>query len=110
MKRSELMHIMIEIDTMRVLSEDEHPGIVKLIEVFQNKKTTYLVMECVEGQTLQEWCLNSSKNAQYREQHALTLFQKITSALAHVHSRGIVHRDIKLENILLKRSEDPHTK
>lgn len=110
MKRSEVFHIMNEIDIMRVLSEDGHPGIVKIFDVFRVKRTTYIVMEYIEGVSLTKWSLEIEKSGYNLEQKAQPIFKQICSAMAHIHSRGIAHRDIKLDNILLQRIMNPQSR
>lgn len=60
-----------------------------------------VVMEACEGGELYEYVVNRGGLS---EASAATIFQQLCSALSHAHSRGVTHRDIKLENILLARS------
>ncbi|RYZ44645.1 MAG: serine/threonine protein kinase, partial [Myxococcaceae bacterium] len=61
----------------------------------------YVVVDYVEGYTLGEWLEKMHPTA-----HEVTaLFVKLASALAHVHSRGVFHRDLKLSNILVRASD-----
>lgn len=56
MEQWEIYHLINEIDIMRVLSEDGHPGIVKIYDVFKVKRSLYIVMEYIEGMSLMQWC------------------------------------------------------
>ena len=87
-----------------ILKNLNHPNIVKLKEVKKTKKHFYLVMEYCNGGELKSFL------DKYKEKfkHAFTeeivqyLMRQIMSAMYYLHSNNIMHRDIKLENILLK--------
>ena len=87
-----------------ILKNLDHPNIVKLKEVKKTKKHFYLVMEYCNGGELQSFL----DKYQEKNKHAFTeeivqyLMRQIMSAMYYLHSRNIMHRDIKLENILLK--------
>jgi predicted Ser/Thr protein kinase len=61
----------------------------------------YLVLDYVDGWTLAEWM--ERKHPTVRE--VLSVFVKIAAALAHMHSRGVLHRDLKLANVLIRKSD-----
>jgi len=61
----------------------------------------YLVLDYVDGWTLAEWI--ERKHPSVHE--VLTVFVKIAAALAHMHSRGVLHRDLKLANVLIRKSD-----
>jgi eukaryotic-like serine/threonine-protein kinase len=61
----------------------------------------YLVLDYVDGWTLAEWM--ERKHPTVRE--ALSVFVKIAAALAHMHCRGVLHRDLKLANVLIRKSD-----
>jgi serine/threonine protein kinase len=83
-----------EISIMRALS---HAHILQLFEGFTTPKRTHLVLELVEGGTLFERVLARSY---YSEQKAAAVIEQLASALAYMHGKGIVHRDVKPENVL----------
>jgi serine/threonine protein kinase len=78
-----------------LLTELEHPGIVRYVAHGTEGQQHYLVMEWVEGQTL--WQI-LQRGLTLRESVAVT--RQIADALSAVHARGMVHRDIKPSNIM----------
>ncbi|XP_045164782.2 NUAK family SNF1-like kinase 1 [Mercenaria mercenaria] len=84
---------------IKIMSSVRHPHIVNVREVFENKDKIILVMECADGGELYDYI----NNKQLTEKDARRVFRQIVSAIKHCHQNGIVHRDLKLENILLDR-------
>ena len=84
----------------RVLSRFNHPGIVGVIGTFEENNTAYMVMEFVEGETLEARI--AAKGA-LDEWETLDIGSRLAGALEIVHGAGVMHRDIKPENIVLKR-------
>ena len=81
-----------------VLERMDHAHIVKLYEHFIIDERVYIFMECASGGTLSE---HVRKRGPLRELRARRWFKQICSAVHHMHTRGISHRDLKLGNILL---------
>lgn len=75
-----------------------HPNIVKVYDVSYGDRIQYIVMECVDGITLKEYIQQQSV-INYKE--AVFFVTQILRALQHAHDKGIVHRDIKPQNIML---------
>ena len=75
-----------------------HPNIVKVLDVSFGDRLQYIVMEYVEGITLKEY-IEQQGRVKIRE--ALYFVMQILRALQHAHDKGIVHRDIKPQNIML---------
>ncbi|WP_224367433.1 serine/threonine protein kinase [Hyalangium versicolor] len=87
---------------LTVLSMLEHPNIVTLCgHGYAEAGNFYLALEYVDGWTLGEWL--ERKHPTVHE--ILRVFVKIASALAYMHSRGILHRDLKLSNVLIRKSD-----
>jgi len=82
----------------KVLEGFNHPGIVKVKSVFEENDTAYIAMEYLEGQTLQNVL---EKRGALPEQEALTYVNKIADALETVHKAGLLHRDVKPDNIMI---------
>ncbi len=93
-----------EVDILRRL---QHPNIIRLHRVFESKTVLHVVTELASGGELFEY-LVGRPNSILTEATVSFLIRQCFSAAAHMHAHGIIHRDIKLENILLasKPSED----
>lgn len=75
-----------------------HPNIVKVYDVSFGDKLQYIVMEYIDGITLKEY-IEQQKVINWKE--ALHFTTQILRALQHAHDKGIVHRDVKPQNIML---------
>ncbi|MDD7556777.1 Stk1 family PASTA domain-containing Ser/Thr kinase [Ruminococcus sp.] len=75
-----------------------HPNIVKIYDVGFSDKIQYIVMEYIDGITLKEY-METEKVLSWKDSVHFVL--QILRALQHAHSRGIVHRDIKPQNIMM---------
>ncbi|CAG9329525.1 unnamed protein product [Blepharisma stoltei] len=84
-----------EINMMRNLN---HPNIVKLLKVYESEEHVFLVLEYINGGTLLDRLSNYHK---YSEKNAAEIISRLLKAVDYLHSLEIVHRDIKLENILM---------
>ena len=78
-----------------------HPNIVNIYDVGQDGHVYYIVMEYIEGVTLKELI---NKRAPFENDEILGVAIQIASGLEHAHSSGIIHRDIKPQNILVTAS------
>ena len=77
-----------------------HPNIVAVYDVSHNDNVEYIVMELVDGITLKQYMERKGVVAWNEVVH---FTKQISKALAHAHERGIIHRDIKPQNIMLLR-------
>lgn len=75
-----------------------HPNIVAVYDVSHNDNVEYIVMELVDGITLKQYIERKGVVAWKEVVH---FTKQISKALAHAHERGIIHRDIKPQNIML---------
>ncbi len=82
----------------RAISLLNHPNVVKVYDVCFGEDLQYIVMEHVEGITLKEF-IERQKVLDWKE--ALIVSVQILKALSHAHDKGVIHRDIKPQNILL---------
>jgi len=78
----------------------KHPNIAKFYEHFEDEHYVYIVMEYVEGVDLFE-LLETHRFKPIREKYVKKIFRKLVKTVIYLHKNGIVHRDLKLENIML---------
>jgi len=90
-----------EVENMEGL---EHPGIVRMIDHFEDAKFTYIVMELMPGGTLAERILEKGP---LPDETAAFIFRQILNAVVFLHDRGICHRDLKPSNILMASGDEP---
>ncbi|EKD14605.1 uncharacterized protein L3040_000129 [Drepanopeziza brunnea f. sp. 'multigermtubi'] len=76
----------------------QHPHIMKLYDIWENRTEIYLILELVDKGELFE---HIKENVRLSEEEAMLYFRQIISALGYCHSFNICHRDLKPENILL---------
>ncbi len=88
-------------DESKAVGMMSHPNIVNVFDVNQDGDIDYFVMELVEGITLKQYIKKRGGVLNWRE--ALHFSTQIMQTLGHAHSRGIVHRDIKPQNIMVLR-------
>ncbi len=77
-----------------------HPNIVSVYDVSRGGDTEYIVMELIDGITLKQYM---EKRGQLNWRESLHFITQIMRGLSHAHSRGIIHRDIKPQNIMVLR-------
>ena len=77
-----------------------HPNIVAVYDVSHSDDIEYIVMELVDGITLRQYM---DRRGALAWQEILHFTKQITKALSHAHEKGIIHRDIKPQNIMLLR-------
>ena len=84
----------------QAVAQLSHPNIVSVYDVSQGGDTEYIVMELIDGITLKQYM---EKRGQLNWRESLHFITQIMRGLSHAHSRGIVHRDIKPQNIMVLR-------
>ncbi|CAH1786166.1 unnamed protein product [Owenia fusiformis] len=95
LSESVLMKVEREIAIMKLI---EHPHVLGLYDVYENKKYLYLILEHVSGGELFDYLV---KKGRLTPKEARKFFRQIISALDFCHSHSICHRDLKPENLLL---------
>ncbi len=93
----------------RILATIKTPYVVNYIELNEDGGVHYLVLEYVQGRSLRAWL---TAGARFEETTALAIAADVARGLSVAHERGIIHRDIKPDNILLVdgilRTESEH--
>ncbi|XP_055920913.1 uncharacterized protein LOC129952383 [Eupeodes corollae] len=89
----------------KILSKVSHPNIIYLFETITTTKRYYIITELVNGGDLCTFIM-SQRNGKLEEKQTRPLARQIISAVSHLHERGIVHRDLKMENILLDNTKE----
>ena len=82
----------------KAISLLNHPNIIKVFDVSVSDKTRYIAMEYVDGITLKDY-IEEQKVLSWRE--TVFFIEQILSALGHAHEKGIIHRDVKPQNIMV---------
>lgn len=86
------------------LSKLNHPDIVKVVELFEANSTAYYVMEYIDGGSLNSYI---DEHGSLNENTAVALCTKIGSALSFMHSKRMLHLDLKPSNIMMRRDGTP---
>ncbi|XP_014638234.1 PREDICTED: serine/threonine-protein kinase 33 [Ceratotherium simum simum] len=86
---------------VNILKIVKHEHIIHLEQVFETPKKMYLVMELCEDGELKEIL---DRKGHFSENETRWIIQSLASAIAYLHNKDIVHRDLKLENIMVKSS------
>jgi len=82
----------------------QHPALMRVFDVFEDNGTAYAVLEYCEGETLERVLVHEGQLA---ESLVLDTLTPIAEALAHAHASGFVHRDVKLDNIIIRPEAGP---
>jgi len=82
----------------QTLASLRHPNIVEVIDIFDENNTSYMVMNFIEGRSLQ--CI-VDENGPLSYPEAVNYMAQITDAVRYIHEHNILHRDIKPENIMV---------
>lgn len=85
----------------RVGREMDHPNIVRTLDFGQDGRTCYLVLELVDGPDLWE---RITRQGRLPEAEAVAVIVQVSRGLHEVHKHGVIHRDVKPDNILLSSS------
>ena len=87
-------------DESQAVAMLSHPNIVSVYDVSKGGGLEYIVMELIDGITLKQYM---ERRGQLNWREALHFITQVMKALSHAHSRGIIHRDIKPQNIMILR-------
>ena len=82
-----------------------HPNIVQIRAFEENNGNPFLVMDYIEGQTLDDYLAEKGKLS---EDETIRLLKPIAAALDYAHGEGVVHRDVKPANIMIRKDGHPY--
>ena len=88
---------------VEILKTVDHPNLPRIYEFFEDTSNFYIVLELCSGGDLFERVLEVKR---FSENQAAEIMSQILSGLSYLHAKKIVHRDIKLENLLLENKEN----
>jgi serine/threonine protein kinase len=89
-----------EIDILRSL---DHENIIKLYEVHETENSIYLILDLIQGNSLEDILKRPSLRKNYSTVQFKDMIRSILDALAYLASKGIMHRDLKPDNILVEK-------
>ena len=81
----------------------DHPFILKMHDIFENDDNIFIVLELCTGGHLEKR-LHLTEDYRFEEQEACRIIFNILTAIAHCHENDVVHRDLKMENVLFQTS------
>ena len=87
----------------KTIAKLDHPGIVRIHDVFEENGTAYYVMDFIEGENLYDLV---KREGALSEERALGYIRQVADALSYVHSHNIMHLDVKPANVLVRKSDD----
>lgn len=88
---------------IEILSNLDHPNVVKMYEVFDEADFMYIVLECMTGGELFDRIVEKES---YSEREAADTILPIVDSIRYCHENGIIHRDLKPENLLYETKEE----
>ena len=86
---------------IEIMKNMNHPNILRIYEYFTDKNYIYISMELCRRGDLYRYIQN---NGLFSEQESCLLIHQVLQAMSHYHMRGIIHRDIKPQNILFSKN------
>jgi len=100
LKKDELAVIHDEVSIMQKVN---HPGCVRMFELFETSKKLYMVLELLRGGELFDRIV---QKRHFSEKDAANVIKEVVQAIQYLHSIGVVHRDLKPENLLYATREE----
>ena len=89
-------------DEAKTLTKLDNPHVVKVLDVFEENNTAYIAMEFVPGETLQK---KIKRNGALAFRDAVNYIAQLSEAVEYIHTKHILHRDIKPDNVMITPEE-----
>ncbi|KAG1050998.1 hypothetical protein G6F43_006767 [Rhizopus delemar] len=106
-KSADLQQLQLQQLEMDIQSQLKHPHLLALHRFIQDQDYLYMIMELCDQGDLFDFVIKDQEINFVREEGLVkTWFHQILDAVEHMHSQGVYHRDLKLENILLKQQDE----
>lgn len=87
---------------LEILEQIGHPYIVRVLDLFEDDENIYVAQELLPEGNLQQFLRRvSAKRRTFREKDAANMVWQIMLAVRYVHEAGMIHRDLKMENIMV---------
>jgi serine/threonine protein kinase len=94
---------------MKMLNIPPHNGVMPYLEVLEDDTHFYCVMEKAAGGSLFRFLVTKHADGCVPESEMKELMREILQAVGHVHKQGMIHRDIKPDNIVVRKVDDPNS-
>jgi serine/threonine protein kinase len=101
LKKSMIELIRTEIGILKILKDSDHPNVIKLIDVYEDKHHVKILTEYVGGGSLRSYLANRKTVLSEKEIKYISF--QILKGLKFLNKYGIIHRDVKIENILITK-------
>ncbi|MFO0871236.1 MAG: serine/threonine protein kinase [Pirellulales bacterium] len=88
----------------RIAAQLAHPNIARVFQIGRDGDIVYIVSQFMEGKTLDKWLADGACS----QREIIELCVKICRALHYAHEQGVVHRDLKPQNVLMDEHGEPH--
>ena len=89
---------------IELLKELDHPHVLSLVDVYEDSNYLHLVTEYCKGGEIYGHMVKGRRTRVTQEREAVSIVKQLLDAVSYLHGKDIVHRDLKLENILLDLS------
>jgi serine/threonine protein kinase len=88
---------------IKIMEQISHPRIARLFDAVETPKRMHLIMECLDGGNL---CSYVKSKKRLSEEESKKIFFQLLQSIEYLHSYSVVHRDVKLENVLFNDTKD----